>query len=182
MTTILACKKDKKIVIGADSLIVFGDERRTRADSLFSKLIPYSKGVFGFAGDAVIHNAFTYFLTKTKPKIVGMNSIALFKLFSSFLKFLEDECGYKTDSTDSDFKLTSSFIYADSKNIYHVDRQRFISNVERFFAVGSGREYAMGAAHINFATKSARDVVTLSLEASAYFDVNTAHPFDIIEL
>ncbi len=182
MTTIIASKKGKKICIGADSLISYGDEARKYENTNHSKLIQTSQGFFAFAGDAAIQSAFTLFLTKAKFKYPKDIKKSLFVLFSQFLKFLEAECGFDGKNNDSDFKLTAGFLFANKNGIWHVDAQRFVSEVNTFFALGSGREYALGAAYSNYDTLSVREIVEKSLLASCNFDLYSAEPLEIIEL
>jgi ATP-dependent protease HslVU (ClpYQ) peptidase subunit len=183
MTTIIASKKDKKICIGADTLISYGDEARTFDSTHHCKLIKTHLGIFGFAGDAVVQNAFMLFIKGEKFKHPKDIKISLFILFCDFLKFLESNCGFDGKTSDSDFKLTSGFLFANKSGIWHVDAQRFVSEIHTFFAIGSGREYALGAAQVLYDSDiPARELVEKSLLSSCTFDLYSAEPLDIVEL
>lgn len=183
MTTIIASKKNKKICIGADTLISYGDEARLYTSTQHSKLIRTNLGVFGFAGDAVVHNAFALFIQSAKFKHPKDIKTSLFILFCDFLTFLESNCGFDGKTSDSDFKLTSGFLFANKHGIWHIDAQRFVSEIHTFFAIGSGREYALGAAQVLYDTDiTLAQLIEKSLLAGCVFDLYSSEPIHIIEL
>lgn len=182
MTTIIACKKGKKVCIGADSLITWADIKKYQEQTGYSKLIPYKKGVFAFTGSAAFYQPFLLFLNKNKPNLHINTAQALFVFFNKFHNFLERDCGLQS-AKESDFREITTFLYANSTSIWQIDSQRSIIEAKRFTAIGSGREFAMGVAESWYDENlDAYKIVQKSLNASCYLDLHSALPIEIISL
>ena len=182
MTTILACRKNNKICIGADTLITSADMKKQKKDTGHSKLINYKDSIFAFSGSTAYHLPLKLFLGKTQPTFKKDTCMELFEFFNEFRIFLERDCGLNP-RPESEFNETTAFIYADKTGIWTVDSYRSALEAKKYAAIGSGREFALGAATAMYnIASSSRNVVEASLKATCELDVWSSLPLDIFEL
>ena len=66
---------------------------------------------------------------------------------------------------------------ANAHGIFGVESYREVFEFERFWAIGSGRRYALGAMHATWSrSKSAREVADAGVRAGCEFDTSSAAP------
>jgi hypothetical protein len=103
------------------------------------------------------------------------------EVFDTFLKLhpkLKERFFLNTKEHDSDPYESSQFIVliANPHGIFGVESYREVFEFERFWAIGSGRRFALGAMHAVFErAKSAREVAAGVL-AGCEFDTSSAGP------
>jgi ATP-dependent protease HslVU (ClpYQ) peptidase subunit len=90
-----------------------------------------------------------------------------------FLNTREDE-----DDPYESSQLTS--LIANPRGIFGVYSYREVFCFERFWGIGSGRNFALGAMHALYERDvSARDIAEAGVRAGAEFDKNSSAPFQI---
>jgi ATP-dependent protease HslVU (ClpYQ) peptidase subunit len=68
-------------------------------------------------------------------------------------------------------------LIANAHGLFGVYSYREVFEFERFWAIGSGRSFALGAMYAGYDTlKTAREVASLGVEAGNEFDKNSAAP------
>ena len=68
-------------------------------------------------------------------------------------------------------------LIANAHGIFGVYSYREVFEFERFWAIGSGRSFALGAMYAGYdKLKTAREIATLGVEAGCEFDKNSAAP------
>jgi ATP-dependent protease HslVU (ClpYQ) peptidase subunit len=91
-----------------------------------------------------------------------------------FLNTKEDD-----DDPYESSQLTS--LIANPYGIFGVYSYREVFCFERFWGIGSGRSFALGAMHAAYTrVDSAREVAQAGVEAGAEFDKSSAAPFRVI--
>lgn len=76
-----------------------------------------------------------------------------------------------------------SLMLANASGIYGVYSYREVFEFKRFWSIGSGRSFALGAMHAVYArARSAREVAEAGIDAGCEFDRNSATPADVLTL
>jgi len=104
------------------------------------------------------------------------------EVFDTFLKLhpkLKERFYLNTKEHDSDPYESSQYtiVIANAHGIFGVESYREVFEFERFWAIGSGRRFALGAMYAVYdKAKTAREVASIGVGAGCEFDVNTAGP------
>ena len=70
-----------------------------------------------------------------------------------------------------------ALLIANPHGLFGVYSYREVFEFERFWSIGSGRSFALGAMYAGYdKLKSAREIATLGLSAGCEFDKNSAAP------
>ena len=170
MSIAVVVKKDNKIVIGADTLQCF-DSNMTGVDNLNeSKLRCIGNAMVAGAGWGLYDNILDDYLKGKKPvRLSTKQDIFLFfkKLWPVLhekYSFVKNQC----DNAESPFgELDSSFLIATKKRIFFVSSNMCVTEFRKFYAIGAGRDYAIGAIHVLYdQEKSAEEIARLAIEAA----------------
>ncbi len=170
MSIAVVVKKDNKIVIGADTLQCF-DSNMTGEDNLDeSKLRRIGNAMVAGAGWGLYDNILDDYLKGKKPvKLSTKQNIFLFfkrlwPVLHEKYSFVKNQC----DDADSPFgELDSSFLIATKKRIFFVSSNMCVTEFQKFYAIGAGRDYAIGAMHVLYdQKKSAEEIARLAIEAA----------------
>ena len=71
-------------------------------------------------------------------------------------------------------------VIANAHGIFGVYPMREIYQFSRFWAIGSGRKFAMGAMHVAYEQNlSAREIAEIGVQAGCEFDVNSSLPMTV---
>lgn len=180
MTTVVVARKNGQVAIGADSLVTFGDTRLSHGYEANDKLFKVGDTWFGLAGTVahfpVLRRALQT-LTEGELKLGSRDEV-----FDTFLKLhpkLKDTFFLNTKEEDADPYESSQFsvLLANASGLYGVYSYREVFAFDRFWAIGSGRNFALGAMHAAFdRAKSAREVAEAGLNAGCEFDKSSAGP------
>ena len=86
----------------------------------------------------------------------------------------------KEDSTDDFESMRMELLIASPGGLFGAYPQRSVQEYTRFYAFGSGAEYAMGAMHAAWETAvSAEELARIGVETAARFDVGTGLPLTL---
>lgn len=182
MTTIAVVKKDGFVSIAADTLTTYGSTKESANYVQNSeKIIKHKDTYLALTGWGATHLAIENFLSKTKKKL-SFNSIQ--EIFQSgllihkelkenyFLRFEDDDEPFETSRLD--------FLIANQFGIFSLTEHRYVQEFSRFYAYGSGNEFALGAMYAiyNDHDKTAEDIVKIGISAGAEFDDGTSLPMN----
>ena len=157
MTTCVVVKKDGEVAIAADSLVTFGDTRLARGYEQNQKIFQVGDSLIALAG-----------------------TTAHFPVMRSLLAGLADECRLGTrDDVYESSQITC--LIANPTGIYGVYSYREVFSFDRFWGIGSGRNFALGAmsAVFDMPGKSAADVAQVGVSAGVEFDKSSGGPIEV---
>ncbi len=106
----------------------------------------------------------------------------LFETFLGLHPKLKERYFLNTKEHDSDPYESSQFsiVLAGPAGIFGVESYREVFEFDRFWAIGSGRRFALGAMHAVFdRARSAREVATAGVLAGCEFDTSSAGPVHV---
>lgn len=179
MTTIVAVKKNGMVAIAADSLTTFGDTRLGRQyKGEHDKIIEIGGSFIGLCGSSAHHLVLSALLPKLEDIRLG-SRMEVYETFRRLHPVLKEQ-GYLNPKEDEDDPYESSQITAlivNSSGIYGVYSYREVFDYDRFWGIGSGRNFALGAMFAAYdRCKTAAEVAKTGVEAGAEFDTATQGP------
>ena len=183
MTTVVVARKGAQVAIAADSLVTFGDTRLGRRFEPNAKIFRVGDSYFGLAGTVAHFPVLQRALSALDPADLRLGSKQ--EVFSTFTKLhpaLKEQFFLQTKEDDSDPYESSQFtvLIANASGIYGVYSYREVFEFSEFWAIGTGRNYALGAMHAaSRHARSARDLAEAGVAAGCEFDRNSSGPVDI---
>ena len=190
MTTLVVVKKAGHVAMAADTLVTFGDTRLTHRFEANSKIFkidtPDGPSCIGMAGTVAHFPVLRKALSTLPPEQLKLGSRD--EVFETFLKLhplLKEMFFLQSKEDDNDPYESSQFtvVIANANGIFGLYSYREVFEFKEFWAIGSGRSFALGAMHACWdKAKTARDVAMAGLNAGCEFDKNSGGPIDVFTL
>jgi len=185
MTTIVVVRKGPSAVIAADSLTTFGTTRLAPAyDRSPQKIVQYRDSFIGVAGSAA-HQLVLENLLERNDKLDFDGRPAIYETFRKLHPMLKEEAFLNPKEEEDDPYESSQMtvMIANPSGIFAVYSMREVFEFDRFWAIGSGRDFALGAMYTIYAkSKTAAAVAEAGVTAGAEFDTGTALPVSLHEV
>ena len=180
MSTVVVARKGGSVAIGADSLVTFGETRLPHGYEANAKIFEIAGSFVGTVGTTAHMPVLRQALASLKDDELRLDSReSIFETFLLVHPRLKDRFFLNTREHDSDPYESSQFslLIANRHGIFGVESYREVFEFERFWAIGSGRRFALGAMHASFErAKTARDVAEAGVLAGCEFDTSSAAP------
>jgi len=183
MTTVVVVRKGGEVAIAGDSLVTFGDTRLPHGYEANDKLFMVADSWIGMAGSTAHFPVLRRALNWLAPEDLKLHSRD--EVFDTFLKIhpkLKEVFYLNPKEEDADPYESSQFtaLIANASGIYGVYSYREVFEFDRFWAIGSGRGFALGAMHASFdRAKSASELAEIGVLAGCEFDKNSAGPVKV---
>ena len=180
MTTVVVARKGGTVAIAADTLVTFGDTRLAHGYEANLKLFKVGDSWIGMAGTTAHFPVLRRALTAVPPDELKLHSRD--EVFDTFLKLhpkLKETFFLNTKEDDADPYESSQFsaLIANPAGIFGVYSYREVFEFDRFWCIGTGRAFALGAMFAAYDTlKSARELAELGVRAGCEFDKNSSGP------
>jgi ATP-dependent protease HslVU (ClpYQ) peptidase subunit len=182
MTTIVAVRKHDEIAIAADSLTTFGDTRLSADfDRTSDKIVRYRDTYIGLCGSAAHQLVFQSLLAK-HGDLDFTTKVGIFETFQKLHPILKEQHFLNPrEEEDDPYESTQiTALVANAHGVFGVYSMREVFEYTRFWAVGTGREFALGAMHTQYARlESAAAIAEAGIEAGATFDRNSGLPMTL---
>ena len=188
MSTIVVVSKNGKACIAADSLTSFGDLKMgSTYDRSHDKIQSYKDGLFGIVGSAAHALVMESVLADDKIELDFSSRLNIFETFRGLHSVLKENYFLNSKDEDDDpYEATHiDALICNPKGIFGVYSLREVSEYTKFWAIGSGSEFALGAMHALYnRLDSAEEIAKAGVEAGAEFDSSSALPmsFNVIDL
>jgi len=182
MTTIVVVRKNNEAAIAADSLTTFGDTRLSaQFDRTYDKIVHYKGTYIGLCGSAAHQLVFASLLAK-HDDLDFSNKRSIFETFRKLHPILKEQhfLNPKEEEDDPYESTQITAVIANPSGIFGVYSMREVFEYTRFWAVGTGREFALGAMHSLYdRLTTASAVAEAGIEAGAVFDKNSGLPLTL---
>ena len=193
MSTVVVVKKDGKVCIAADSLTSFGDLRLSSVyDAAHDKILHHDENYLGIVGSAahqlVLESVFASKKVVDKKIELDFSSrLAIFESFLSLHPLLKEKYFLNAKDEDDDpYESTQiDALIANPFGIFGVHSLREVTEYKKFWAIGSGAEYALGAMFAVYdSAASAEEIARAGVAAGAEFNNASSMPLssNVIEL
>jgi ATP-dependent protease HslVU (ClpYQ) peptidase subunit len=180
MSTVVVARKAGMLAIASDSLITFGETRLPPGYEANDKMFPIAASWVGAVGTTAHMPVLRQALSALPADELKLHSRD--ELFDTFLRLhpkLKEHFFLNTKEHDSDPYESSQFsiLIANVHGIFGVESYREVFEFDRFWAIGSGRRFALGAMHAVFdKAKTAAEVARAGVLAGCEFDTSSAGP------
>ena len=185
MTTIVVVRKGGSAVIAADSLTTFGTTRLAPAyDRSPQKVLHYRDSFIGVAGSAA-HQLVLENILERNANLDFAGRAAIYETFRKLHPVLKDEAFLNPKEEDDDPYESSQMtvMIVNPTGIFAVYSMREVFEFDRFWAIGSGRDFALGAMFSVYArARTTAAIAQAGVLAGAEFDTGTAMPLNLHEV
>jgi ATP-dependent protease HslVU (ClpYQ) peptidase subunit len=190
MSTIVVARKGQQVCIAADTLTSVGDTRLSAKYDIYHDKIQLCGDTYlGIVGSAA-HSLVVEDIFKDEQIEYDFSSrYGIFRTFVKLHSILKEKYFLvpNSKSQEDDPYETSHIdaVIANQHGIFAIYSLRDSNEFHRFWAVGSGADYALGAMHAVYdSTASAEEIAKIGVAAGAEFDNASALPitFKTIEL
>ena len=147
MSVVAVKKTDKKIKIAADSIVVCGWTRVEKTTKM-AKLFEVNGMIIGSVGYASEGLLLENFASTRQPYAATEREVLNF--FVDFNKYLVNDLGMG--------KYSNSFILCFKGKVFLIDSELFITEVDKYAAIGAGQDYSLAALHLGHSAKEAVEV------------------------
>jgi ATP-dependent protease HslVU (ClpYQ) peptidase subunit len=183
MTTIAVVKKNGFAAIAADTLTTFGSLKES-ADYIINhgKIFRYRDNYIATSGWAASQHALKDFLGATKKDISFASVDEIFRAGLLIHRELKENYFLRPEEGDSEpFETSrSDILIANPNGIFALTEYRYVQEFSKFYAYGSGNEYALGAMFVIYddESKSAEEIAKTGVSAGIEFDDGSGPPID----
>jgi ATP-dependent protease HslVU (ClpYQ) peptidase subunit len=179
MTTIAVAKKHGKVAIASDALTTFGDTRLPRHHQReHDKILYLHDSYIGVCGSSAHHLVLASALGSMEDVRLGSRA-EVFETFRRLHPILKEHAYLNPKEEEDDPYESSQMValIANVTGIYGVFSYREVFDYERFWAIGSGNRFALGAMHAAWDhLDSAEAIAKAGVAAGVEFDTASAGP------
>ncbi len=186
MSIVVAVRKNGRTVVAADTLNVFGQERIGADNCRAIKVRPVGRVLMAITGWSLYDNIMEDLLAGRDVPPLG-NEKEIFAFFMELWKELHEHYPFVNDQPhekDSPFgDFDASFMIANAAGIYKVSQDASVCRFDKYYVIGSGGVYALGALHQIYDTDDdAEQLARRAVETAIEFDIYCGAPIDILEV
>jgi ATP-dependent protease HslVU (ClpYQ) peptidase subunit len=182
VTTIVVAKKNGQVAVAADTLTTFGDTRLPEPyKRVHDKVLHFAGSYIGVCGSSAHHLVLESVLARAGELRFGSRA-EIFETFRRLHPMLKEHAFLNPKEEDDDPYESSQItaVIANETGIYGVYSYREVFDYDRFWAVGSGRNFALGAMHAVWTrARTAEQVARAGVSAGIEFDRSSAGPFEL---
>jgi ATP-dependent protease HslVU (ClpYQ) peptidase subunit len=183
MTTCVVVRKDDQIAIATDSLVTFGDTRLSQAYEANEKIVEVNGSYVSLSGTTAHFPVMKKLLTEMGDECRLGSREEVFDTFTRVHQILKDKYFLNVKEEEDDPYESSQIttLIANPHGIFGVYSYREVFSFDRFWAIGSGKCFALGAMYAGYERGgSAQEIAELGVQAGAEFDKSSALPCRVI--
>jgi len=186
MSSLVVVKKSGKAVIAADSLTTFG---RTKFGKKYQrnteKILRFERSYIGIVGDAAHSNVFENIIEKYADDLSFNSRKHIFETYLHLHQILKDRFHLNPQVADEVAYQSSQIdaLIANEHGIFGMFEFREVHEFERFWAIGSGKAYALGAMYAAYdRIDDPEEIARIGILASCEFDNSCDQPITVYSL
>jgi ATP-dependent protease HslVU (ClpYQ) peptidase subunit len=182
MSTVVVVKKNGYAAMAADTLTTWGSTKESAEYVVnHNKIISYKDNFLGITGAGSFQMPFVHFLENTKQKILFDNPFNIFQAGLMIHRVMKELYFVRPDEENAAFEtFQADILIANPHGIFGMTEYRYVQEFSKFYAYGSGCDYALGAmfAVYHEANKSAEEIAKIGVSAGTEFDDGSGLPID----
>src|SRR5437667_9829161 len=186
MSSIVVVKKSGKAVIAADSMTTFGHTKFGKKYQRHSeKIHKFESSYIGIVGDAAHSNVFENIIEKYAADLRFDSRKHIFETYLHLHEILKDKFHLNPDAAEDEAYQSSQIdaLIANENGIFGMFEFREVHEFEKFWAIGSGKPYALGAMFAAYdRLDDAEEIALVGLMAACDFDNACGLPLAIFSL
>ncbi len=174
MSIIVVVKKAGKAVIAADTQHNFGSTNLIASYiSKMSKIFRFKDSFIGIVGAPAHDNVLQHLFEKHQSKVSLSSREEIFETYLKVHPILKDEYFLNTDEEENKEYESSQIdgLIANSNGIFGIYSLREVYEFDKFWAIGSGMEYALGAMYATYELfDEPEQIAEIAVKAACEFD------------
>lgn len=185
MTICVVVKKNNEVAIASDTLVTFGDTRLSNTYEANDKIFQVGESYITLAGTAAHFPVMRKLLSGMAEDCKLGNRDEVFDTYSKVHQLLKEKFFLNTAEDEDDPYESSQItsLIANPYGIFGVYSYREVFSFDRFWAIGSGKCFALGAMYAAYdRLGSAREVAEMGVQAGAEFDKSSSGPFRVFSV
>ncbi|MEZ5424882.1 MAG: hypothetical protein R2747_01335 [Pyrinomonadaceae bacterium] len=183
MSIVVVVKKNDKAVIASDSFSTFGNTRVSPTYLRnYQKIHRVGDSFIGLVGATAHDNVFEHLIETESENLRFDDSKAIFDTYLKLHSILKDKYFLNTQERDDDEYESSQIdaLIANPNGIFGMYSLREVYEFERFWAIGSGTEFALGAMYSVYDhSDEPEKIAETAVRAACEFDDGCGLPLDI---
>ena len=180
MTTICAVIKNNQITIGCDGQTNNGILKLPKIEANRNKLITKDDAIIGISGWSVVNNLLAHAITDKSLTLDFNGNIDLLFPVIEFHKYVKENFFFQPNSSDTFESLDCDFLIINKYGLFHIDAFRSVNKFKTFYAIGSGKEIALGALDILYDLQlTPEEMVKKAIETASNYDIYTGGDISI---
>ena len=183
MTTVVVVKKNGRAAIAADTMTVFGGTKVTsKYRSKRQKVLKVGKTFIALAGSCAHNNVFASLLGRHHKQLSFQDPARIFESYLHLHRILKEEYFLNPREGDDDPYESSQVdaLVANQYGIFGMYSWREVFEYDRFWALGSGSSFALGAMYTVYdKLATAEQIAEAGILAGCEFDSSTGLPFTL---
>jgi ATP-dependent HslUV protease subunit HslV len=186
MSIVVAVAKQQRTVMAADTQSNFGSEVLPADNQSTLKVRRVGRSLLGRSGWGVYDNILDDLLGEGEEPALD-DARGIFRFFTDLWRVLHGRYAFVNDQAkrkDSPFgDLGGSFLVANRRGIFYVAPNLGITRFEKYYAIGAGADYSLGALHQLYdrETDAAR-MARSAVETAIAFNVNCGGRIEVTEV
>lgn len=186
MTIILAIQKNDDTVIASDTRVSYGNEI-IPGDNLPVKKIITAGGTFiGSSGWGLYDNILIDYLS-SRSGVTFEDAASIFSFFMDFWQELHKRYSFVNDQSsgkESPFgDLDAKFLFVNRNGIFLVSNNMSVRRFNKFYAIGSGSSYSMGALDALYDSElDAATIARIAVGTAIRFDRTCGGDIDVLKV
>lgn len=181
MTTIAVVKKNGYCAIAADTLTKWGSGKESAAYiANHQKIIKVGASYLGVTGTATFKTILADYFARPRIYARFNTPIEIFRTWQKLHAALKRDYFLLADDGEEESLESSRMdvLIANPRGIFGIAAHRTAQEFSKFYAFGSGSDYALGAIYAVYARAGwgAERIARFAIEAAAEFDDGTALP------
>ena len=181
MSTICAVRKNGKICLAADTATAFGDMvASSELVASHTKMFCHDDTWFGVIG-SVAHSFALREALHLAEKLDLTSTDAIYRSFLDLHAILKEETFLKTDEEEDDPYESSQMelLLVNGSGLYTVHSYRDVIAYNRYWALGSGSDFALGAMRAVYDTAECEEIARVGIDVGCEFDSASQLPLEI---
>lgn len=184
VSIVCAAIKNGQVAIASDSQVNFGSTIVSAPDLVDAeKIIRINDSYVGLVGWKAISDAIEH-LSLQEPEAFELHSrLDIFATLQWLHQQLKDNYFIEVKENDDEQPVESSQLdglVINAAGIFELSSYREVNQYSRYWAVGSGRPFGLGAMHALYDTSAtAVELVTRGVEAAIAYDEGCGGPVDV---
>lgn len=183
MSTVAVVRKDGRVAMAADTLTKWGSRKESATlVSNHGKILRVGDTFIGVTGSATFKLILRDYLNDPETALPLDSVINIFRSWNTLHGVLKERY-YLQSEEDKEDALESSrmdVLLANPHGIFGVGAHRTVQEFSRYYAYGSGSDFAMGALHAAYQRPEldAEAVARVAVAAAAEYDDATGLPIE----
>ena len=180
MSTIVVVKKANKVAIAADTFSSLGN---TKCEGKYfanhDKILRFRDSYIGIVGNSAHSNVFASIIRKYSERLSFGSVEEIFETYLKLHPILKEEFYLRPEEEDDDPYESSQIdaLIANPYGIFGMFSWREVDEYNRFWAIGSGQEYALGAMYAVYEKMNdPEEIARTGVAAGCEFDDGSGLP------